>query len=30
MGKENKDIYSKSLTYHAWQRMKKISWHYSV
>ncbi|MCB0409653.1 MAG: ABC transporter permease [Flavobacteriales bacterium] len=23
MGKENKDIYSKSLTYHAWQRMKK-------
>lgn len=23
MGKENKDIYSKSLTYHAWQRLKR-------
>lgn len=23
MGKENKEIYSKSLTYHAWQRLKK-------
>ena len=23
MGKENKDIYSKSLSYHAWQRLKK-------